>query len=116
MINCARCNRLFNSLGYDLCPEHVKEEDEMLKKVNEYLRKHPNSSPNEVSEGAQVDEFWILRFIKQGRIKTVSPSGEVDRETLLRHKLGKDLERVAQELKKETERKKGFHIEEGFKK
>ncbi|HEM56551.1 MAG TPA: hypothetical protein ENO30_07325 [Thermodesulfobium narugense] len=88
----------------------------MLKKVNEYLRKHPNSSPNEVSEGAQVDEFWILRFIKQGRIKTVSPSGEVDRETLLRHKLGKDLKRVAQELKKETERKKGFHIEERFKK
>ncbi|WP_448590007.1 hypothetical protein [Thermodesulfobium sp.] len=88
----------------------------MFRKVNEYLRKHPNSSPQEVSEGAGVDEFWILRFIKQGRIKTVASSGEIDKEALLRHKLGKDLEKVAKELKKEVERKKGFHIDEGFKK
>ena len=111
LINCARCNRLFNSLGYDLCPEHVKEEDEMFRKVNEYLRRNPNSSPNEVSEGADVDEFWILRFIKQGRIKTVASSGDIDRDTLLRHKLGKDLKKVAEDLKKETDKKKGFHID-----
>lgn len=83
----------------------------MFRKVNEYLRRNPNSNPNEVSEGAQVDEFWILRFIKQGRIKTVASPGDIDRDALLRHKLGKDLKRVAEDLKKETDKKKGFYID-----
>jgi hypothetical protein len=83
----------------------------MFRKVNEYLRRNPNSNPNEVSEGSDVDEFWILRFIKQGRIKTVASSGDIDRDALLRHKLGKDLKKVAEDLKKETDKKKGFHID-----
>lgn len=69
IINCKNCGKIFNYDGFKICPTCRKEEDELFKKVKEYLYKHPGSSAQAVSEATEISIDKILSYLKQGKIE-----------------------------------------------
>ncbi|MGE5495279.1 MAG: hypothetical protein ACM3S4_08290 [Burkholderiales bacterium] len=65
---CRQCGKLFTSLGSDTCPACAEEMDEYFRKVKNYLYDHPEANVTDISEGAQVPEKLVLRFLKEGRL------------------------------------------------
>ncbi len=71
---CRRCDRLFSSIGQDTCPTCVKEMDDMLLKVREFLYSHKNASADDICDATGAEEKDILRWMREGRL-IVSGSG-----------------------------------------
>jgi hypothetical protein len=65
---CRQCGKLFTSLGSDTCPACAEEMDECFRKVKNYVYDHPDANVTDISEGAQVPEKLVLRFLKEGRL------------------------------------------------
>lgn len=73
LANCPRCGKLFVKNGIrDICDECYKKEEEQFDKVYKFIRKRENRSATlkQVNEGTGVPEDIIIRFIKQGRLRT----------------------------------------------
>lgn len=66
--NCPRCGKVFARVSRNLCPQCVREEDEMTEKVKQYLREHKGASLSEVVEATGAEESLVLRLIREGRI------------------------------------------------
>ncbi|HNT36402.1 MAG TPA: hypothetical protein PKH07_15555 [bacterium] len=56
------------SLKWPICPECLKEEEEILTQVQHYLRDHPKESLDEVVEALDVDKALIMKFIREKRL------------------------------------------------
>lgn len=69
IVNCKTCGKIFNYDGFKICPVCRKAEDELFKKVKEYLYKHPGSSAQAVSEATEISIDKILSYLKQGKIE-----------------------------------------------
>lgn len=75
MKNCKNCGKVFAAnLGEKICQECQRKEDEMFTVVKEYIYDHPHASVKEISEGTEVDEDTILRYLKEGRIEVAEDS------------------------------------------
>jgi flagellar operon protein (TIGR03826 family) len=68
LANCPQCGRLFNKALREICPECMRLEDEQFYKVRDYLRKHRNAKPMEVSEATEVPVQTIYKFVREGRL------------------------------------------------
>ncbi len=66
--NCKRCGRLFHKSGKDVCPECLREEDQLLSEIRQFLRKYPDSTIFDVADGTQVEYHVIVDFIRDGRL------------------------------------------------
>lgn len=72
--NCPRCDKLFVKSLRDVCQDCFKQEEEDYQKVYQFVRKRENrmASIKEVEEGTGVEEKFIIKFVKQGRISVHS--------------------------------------------
>ncbi|NSL51778.1 TIGR03826 family flagellar region protein [Calidifontibacillus erzurumensis] len=70
--NCERCGRLYVRNARRICDVCRKEEDKLFEKVYQYIRKRENRSATiiEVVEATGVPEDTIMRFVKEGRLRT----------------------------------------------
>lgn len=73
LAHCVNCDKLFVKTVRDICHECYLEEEKMYEKVYKFLRKKENRSATlqQVHEATGVPEKTIIRFIKEGRIRTV---------------------------------------------
>lgn len=67
--NCERCGKVFSS-PRQLCDDCIKQEEKDFETVHHYLRDQPHASIEEVATMTKLDEDLIIKFIKQGRIKS----------------------------------------------
>jgi len=69
IVNCKKCGRIYAKDGFDRCPKCRDSEDELFKKVKEYLYEHPGDSVQKVSEETGVDIKKIMRYLREGRLE-----------------------------------------------
>lgn len=67
--NCSRCGRLYQRIAKPLCPECAVEEEEHAERVMEYLGRHPGATIHEIAKAAEVDEGFVLKLLRDGRIQ-----------------------------------------------
>jgi flagellar operon protein (TIGR03826 family) len=65
---CPRCGKLFAYSALPVCNECLQKEEADFTKVRDYLRENPDSGLKETSEGAEVSENLIIKFLKEGRL------------------------------------------------
>ena len=64
VINCKKCNRLFQYIaGRMICPICQEEEEKEFKLLKEYLYEHPRATMIEVSEATGISLFKLLSII-----------------------------------------------------
>lgn len=61
--NCKECGRLFNYMGYRICPDCIKKQEEKFQEVKDFIRKNPNAGVAQVARATDVTigqiHFWI---------------------------------------------------------
>ncbi len=68
LANCRRCGKLFNRIGQDLCPDCIREEEEKINEIREYLRHHPRANIYEVSQKTSATYDEIVDLIRTGKL------------------------------------------------
>ncbi|HHY74195.1 MAG TPA: hypothetical protein GX497_13430 [Bacillus bacterium] len=70
--NCPKCGRLYVRNLHGICDACRKEEDKLFEKVYQFIRKRENRTASipEIVEATGVPEDTIMRFVKEGRIRT----------------------------------------------
>jgi flagellar operon protein (TIGR03826 family) len=123
IINCKKCGRIFADDGFDFCPICRNTEDEMFKKVKDYLYEYPGASVQQVSEETGVDAKKILKFLREGKleIKDDSPNLILDCERCgTPIKTGRFCNKCIAEMQKEfkgaiTPKEESSHVRRGNK-
>lgn len=74
LANCPNCDKVFVRTMRNICPACYKEEEEMFDKVYKFLRVKENRSATlqEVHEATGVPEATIIRFVREGRLRTAT--------------------------------------------
>ncbi|MDL2224968.1 flagellar protein [Eubacteriales bacterium OttesenSCG-928-M02] len=65
---CKECGKLFQYISKPICQDCIDAQDQMFIKVRDYLYQHPAASIEEVSEKTEVEERFILEFLKEERL------------------------------------------------
>lgn len=72
---CHGCKRIFQYItGSVLCPRCKQHEEELFRKVKEYLRENPGANMCEVSKETGVSAALIEKFLRQGRLQVAPDS------------------------------------------
>lgn len=66
--NCVRCGKLFAGNDASLCPDCVKEDEDLLRKIRDYLGNHPNASMMELVEQTGVPVEKVMSFLRAERL------------------------------------------------
>lgn len=76
VMNCRKCRKLFNYLGYGprICPECAKKDEENFKKVKEFLYENPGAMLPTISRETGVSSDVIIRYLREGRIEVADGS------------------------------------------
>ncbi len=75
-LKCRRCSQVFTvqgSLG-QLCPNCIREEEEIYSKVRSFVKDNPGVSVQEVSEILSISRAKIMTYIKEERLEVTSNS------------------------------------------
>ncbi|PYG89108.1 flagellar operon protein (TIGR03826 family) [Ruminiclostridium sufflavum DSM 19573] len=68
--NCRRCGRMYNYLGGPpICPDCKKADEEVFKRVKDYLYDNPGATLSQVSMECDVSVEKIKLFLKEGRLE-----------------------------------------------
>ncbi|KGP73556.1 membrane protein [Pontibacillus yanchengensis Y32] len=72
LANCPRCNALFMKQFKSICENCYKEEERDFDTVYQFIRKKENrtSTVDEVVEATGVKREVIMKFVKEGRLRT----------------------------------------------
>ena len=65
---CRGCSRLFQYYGNPFCPNCQEDMDGYYREVREFIYNNPRASVQEVVEATEVDEKFIIQFLKEGRL------------------------------------------------
>lgn len=70
--NCPKCGRLYVRNLHGVCDVCRKEEDKLFDKVYQFIRKRENRTATipQIVEATGVDEDTIMRFVKEGRLRS----------------------------------------------
>lgn len=70
--NCPKCGRLYVRNLYGICETCKKAEDKQFDKVYEFIRKRENRTATiqQIVDATGVSEDTIMRFVKEGRLRT----------------------------------------------
>lgn len=101
VINCKKCNRLFQYVaGRRICPACKDEEEKEFKKLKDYLYDHPKATMLEISEATEISVSTIQHYLREGRliITNDSPLGIECEKCGAEIKTGRFCERCAYEL------------------
>lgn len=73
--NCKMCGRIYQYSGSNYCYNCLQELEEMFKRVRDYIDENPAANVVDVSEATDVEEKYILDFLREGRLelKEASP-------------------------------------------
>lgn len=71
--NCRRCGRLFVYAGRPICSSCMEEDEEIFKRVREYIEQYPKSTVFEVSEALDIPVSKIIQFLREGKLE-LSPN------------------------------------------
>lgn len=66
---CHSCGKVYQYNGRPFCLDCIDQMDKAFEKVREYIYDHANASVEQVSKATEVDEKWIILFIREGRIQ-----------------------------------------------
>ena len=125
LMNCPRCGNVFVQTIRDICEACYKEEEAMFEKVYAFIRKKENrqATLTEVCDATGVPERVVIRFIKQGRLRTAqfphlsypcescgSPINEGNLCDTCRRRIQTDLENVEKEEARKRLRQKAYYI------
>ncbi|WAH37682.1 hypothetical protein [Alicyclobacillus dauci] len=66
--NCKQCGRLYNRTGRDICPQCIREQDEMVHDIRQFLKKNPSANIHETADGTGVPYITIVDMIRDGRL------------------------------------------------
>lgn len=73
--NCRRCGRMFNYLGGPpICLDCKNADEEVFKKVKEYLYDNPGASMSQVAMDCEVSVEKIKMFLREGRLEITEGS------------------------------------------
>lgn len=76
--NCRKCGRMFNYvMGPFICPVCREKVEEEFQKVKEYVREHPGSTVNQVSEVCEVPVSQIHQWLREERLELAEGSAIV---------------------------------------
>lgn len=76
--NCRRCGRMFNYLGGSpICIDCKNKDEEVFKKIKEYLYDNPKATLSQVSLDLEVSVEKIRMFLKEGRLEITEDSNIV---------------------------------------
>ncbi|WP_102344861.1 TIGR03826 family flagellar region protein [Bacillus sp. Marseille-P3661] len=72
LANCSKCGRLYIQNLHGICDVCRKEEDKLFDTVYQYIRKRENRTATtaQITKDTGVPEEVIMRFVKEGRIRT----------------------------------------------
>lgn len=65
LANCKRCERLFQKVVRDICPDCIKEQQELVRLIKEYLREHPYATIPAVATATDITIEDIMDLIEQ---------------------------------------------------
>lgn len=66
---CRYCGKVFMSWKErTCCNECTKIEEEEFERIENYLKRYPNSNAIQIAEGLDISPFNIVRFIDEGRL------------------------------------------------
>ncbi|MBN2326302.1 MAG: hypothetical protein JXR73_04045 [Candidatus Omnitrophica bacterium] len=74
LANCPRCGALFNKITMDCCKQCYEEEEKLLRKTQEYLRKNRVAPMFEVIDAIGVEEWMIEKWVDEKRITLHDPT------------------------------------------
>ena len=67
---CRYCGTMFKATYSSTVCSHCKELDDILfGRIEEYLKKYPNSNAIQISDGLGINVYEIIRFIDEGRLQ-----------------------------------------------
>lgn len=66
--NCRRCHKLFNNMGNGVCPDCIRELDDIFVKVRDFLYDNPRASIDEMCEATGATEANIVGWLREGRL------------------------------------------------
>lgn len=73
--NCRRCGRLYNYIGGPpICMDCRNADEEVFKKVKEYLYANPGATLSQVSMECDVSVEKIKMFLREGRLEITDGS------------------------------------------
>lgn len=67
--NCPRCGKMFNHMSNPVCAACEREEEEVFKKLKEYIAEYPMCSLRELSAGTEVSVKRIMAYVREGRLE-----------------------------------------------
>ncbi|WP_052487372.1 hypothetical protein [Gordoniibacillus kamchatkensis] len=65
--NCPRCGAIFNKNLRNLCPNCMKQMDDMLEVCESYLLRHDKATTEQLQQATGVPMDVIMKFIKEER-------------------------------------------------
>lgn len=66
--NCKRCGKIFKKAYSNYCPDCFAFLRSELTRCNEYLKGHPESTIQELSEAVEVPINKIIRYMNEGKL------------------------------------------------
>ena len=69
--NCPRCGKMFYPVGKDakICPECVKEEEQVFETLKEYLRENPGKNMADITADTGISAKKVNKFLREGRLE-----------------------------------------------
>ncbi len=65
---CSRCRSLFQYRGNHMCPECVRQVDELFTKVRNYIYEHPSALMAQIIGETGAEEADINTWLRDGRL------------------------------------------------
>ncbi len=76
--NCRRCGRIYNYIGGPpICQDCKNADEEVFKKVKDYLYDNPGATLSQVAIELEVSVEKIKMFLKEGRLEIMDDSNIV---------------------------------------
>jgi hypothetical protein len=74
LTNCPRCGALFNKIAVECCNKCYAEEEKLLRKTQDYLRKNRNAPKYEVMAEVGLTQWMVEKWIGEKRICIYDPT------------------------------------------
>lgn len=76
LVYCRVCGGIMPDFGRDICPKCYKAEEELFRKVKQYLRRNSRAEPAEIAEACECTVKEIIAFMESGRLAQAGASFE----------------------------------------
>lgn len=81
LANCKQCGSLFNKITRDICEKCIKEEEELLRATQDYLRDNRSAQIWQILEAVEdLDAGLLDKWVEEKRINLVQPADELGKK------------------------------------